>query len=183
MPLFIVKASGYAESQHIPNNWSLNQTADVGATAIRHAGRNFTAKCLGVGVAGDQIHRAAKRVSRKVSRLGSFDHLDPLKVHEAQRGAAIQHVHTVNKQSTRCEAGRELSSRQASELQLRVVATRLLVALIHELEAGRVQGHIFKIAHVGHQNVFCAEYRYRNRNFLQGLVPFSSGHNDFFKPR
>ena len=84
MPLFIVKTSRYAEGQHILDDWALNQAANIGAPTIRHTRIDFTAKLLGVWVAGDQIHRAAESVSRKVSRLGSFDHLDPLKVHETQ---------------------------------------------------------------------------------------------------
>ena len=60
--------------------------ADDGPTlgVIKDMLKAFTAKLLGVRVAGDQVDRAAECVSRKVGRLRTFDDLDPLKVHEAE---------------------------------------------------------------------------------------------------
>ena len=105
MTLFIVITTRHTKCQYVLDDRALDQAADVCASSLRHARVEFAAKGLRIGITGDKVDRATKGIARIVGRLWTFDDLNPLQIHQAERRAAVQHVDAVNKERAGSETG------------------------------------------------------------------------------
>ena len=177
----LASREGGANARLVLSEGQLDRALGLDRVIIAVAERQITVVAREIGLAGDEVDRAARRIAavkRALRPAQDFDALEIIKLLAVARAEALIDFVDIDP-DRRCRRSRKLvGDRDAAE---REIGLRIRIGRGH-LDIGQAAHEVTRLADPARREIFGREGRDGGGNILKILRPLLGGHDDVAEP-